>query len=621
MNLNILNPRKSLNKAFLKVKPNRSGIETFKNNLIYLIDNINENESEEFHKGLVSAFLKKTWYDPNNFVNTKGRNDLVIHNGKDAKSTVGVIIETKKPGKKVDMLQSGNINVKALQELVLYFLRERITLHNLEVKYLIATDIYQWFIFDAQIFEKAFAQNKWLVSQFLEFERKILSVTNTELFYTQVASRAIDEYRGDFTFTWFDIRDYEKPLRNNDKTDDNKLIALFKLLAPEHLLKLPFANDSNSLDRTFYTELLHIIGLTETKEGSKKVIRRNDPGKRNPGTLLENAISQLDNLDKISRLPKPGQFGENYQEQLFNVGLELVITWLNRILFLKLLEGQLISYHMGDKTYSFLNKDKIRDYDDLNRLFFSVLARKLDDRSEEVSRQFPKIPYLNSSLFEPTVMEHATLVISNLDNSHKLPILHSTVLKDVSGKRRNGELNSLEYFFEFLDAYDFSNEGSEEIQEENKTLINASVLGLIFEKINGYKDGSIFTPGFITMYMSRETIRRAVIQKFNEEKGWECQDFNDLYNKIEDLKEANQIINSLKICDPAVGSGHFLVSAMNEIISVKNDLKILSDREGKRCSVTFRGTKRANGCKRPFFMKSRQSLKTVCSEWILILIR
>ena len=69
-----------------------------------------------------------------------------------------------------------------------------------------------------------------------------------------------------------------------------------------------------------------------------------------------------------------------------------------------------------------------------------------------------------------------------------------------------------------MDAYDFASEGSEEIQEENKTLINASVLGLIFEKINGYKDGSFFTPGFITMYMSRETIRRAVVQKFNNLK-------------------------------------------------------------------------------------------------------
>ncbi|MDO8993249.1 MAG: type II restriction endonuclease, partial [Daejeonella sp.] len=91
-----------------------------------------------------------------------------------------------------------------------------------------------------------------------------------------------------------------------------------------------------------------------------------------------------------------------------------------------------------------------------------------------------------------------------------------------------------------------------------------------------------FTPGFITMYMCRETIRRAVVQKFNEVKGWDCKELTDLYNKIEDSKEANSIINGLKICDPAVGSGHFLVSALNEIIAIKADLNILLDREGRR---------------------------------------
>ncbi|HPF93697.1 MAG TPA: TaqI-like C-terminal specificity domain-containing protein, partial [Tenuifilaceae bacterium] len=89
-------------------------------------------------------------------------------------------------------------------------------------------------------------------------------------------------------------------------------------------------------------------------------------------------------------------------------------------------------------------------------------------------------------------------------------------------------------------------------------------------------------PGFITMYMCRETIRKAVVQKFNEAKGWNCESITALYNKIDDIEEANQIVDSLKICDPAVGSGHFLVSALNEIIAVKNDLRILRDRNGKR---------------------------------------
>ncbi|MGB4413422.1 MAG: Eco57I restriction-modification methylase domain-containing protein [Paludibacter sp.] len=585
MELKILNPRLSLNKAFLKVKPNRSEIELFKKNLIDLIDTIDEFESEEFHKNLVSDFLKNTYYGGNHFINTKDRKDLVIHNGATASSTVGVIIEAKKPTSKAEMLRPDNINVKALQELVYYYLKERITNKNTEIKHLIATNIYEWYIFDGHLFEKLFAQNKPLVKKFTDFEEGRSGGNKTEFFYNEIAAPAVAALPYEIIFTYFDIRDYDKPLRNNEKKDDNALIALYKLLSPEHLLKLPFANDSNSLDKGFYAELLHIIGLTETKEGGKKLIQRKGKGQRNSGSLIESAIVQLDNLDKLSRLEKPAQFGDTTDELLFNVALELSITWINRILFLKLLEAQLIKYHKGDKAYAFLNTDKIKGFDDLNTLFFQVLAKVPAERSEEVRQLFAQVPYLNSSLFEPTDIEHACLFISQLKDGY-LPVLSNSVIKDKTGKKRTGELPTVEYIFEFLNAYDFSSEGSEEIQEDNKRLINASVLGLIFEKINGYKDGSFFTPGFITMYMCRETIRRAVVQKFNETKGWNCKEFGELYNNIdtgtEARIEANTIINSLKICDPAVGSGHFLVSALNEIIAIKSELRILCDRDGQR---------------------------------------
>jgi tRNA1(Val) A37 N6-methylase TrmN6 len=593
MEIKELKPRKALNKAFLKVKPNRTEIEIFKTNLVQLLDRINDSESEEFHKNLVSDFLKKTYYDPNHFINTKGRNDLVIHNENVAASPVGVILEVKKPTNKSEMIKPlaagdgpeqmlSKVNVKAFHELVLYYLRERVTLKNVSVKHLVITNINEWFIFDAILFDRLFAQNKNLVKQFNDFEGGRLADTKTDFFYNQIAGPFIAAIQSNIEFTHFNLQDYQKPLRNADKEDDNQLIALFKLLSPEHLLKLPFANDSNSLDKRFYGELLHIIGLAETREGSKKLIERNQEAERNSGSILEDSIIQLDSLDKINRLEKPSRFGSTQEERLFNVALELSITWINRILFLKLLEAQLITYHKGDKSYSFLNSDKIQSYDDLNSLFFQVLARKFDERNADVKQAFEKVPYLNSSLFEPTEIEHATLFISNLRDDKIIPVYSSTVLKNEQGKKLSGNLSTLDYLFRFLDAYDFSSEGSEDIQEDNKTLINASVLGLIFEKINGYKDGSFFTPGFITMYMCRETIRKAIIQKFNEAKKWDCQSIEELYDKIDDRKEANDIVNSIRICDPAVGSGHFLVSALNEMIALKNDLKILQDRSGRR---------------------------------------
>lgn len=582
MNSTFLDPRKALNKAFLKIKPNRSHIELFKSNLITILDAINEKETEEFHKNLVIDFLKKTYYDPHYFVNTKGRNDLVIHNGKDAKTTVGVIVEVKSPSNKSEMISVDNLNGKALQELVLYYLRERITHKNTDLKQLVVTNIYEWFVFDAQHFNSLFAENKKLVKDFITFENGSSSSKKTDFFYKEIAKPFIDNIQQTIEFAYFDIRTYDAPLRNSDAQDDKLLIALFKLLSPEHLLKLSFANDSNSLDKNFYNELLHLIGLTETKEGGKKLIQRPQAGQRHAGSLLENAINQLDSLDKLSRLPNVKQYGDTHEERLFTVGLELCITWINRILFLKLLEAQLISYHKGDSSYAFLNKTILHDYDNLNALFFMVLAKKPEERNDRVKTVFAKVPYLNSSLFEPTDLEHQTVFISGLEDSIPLPFISATVIKDANGKKLTGERNAIDYFFDFLDAYDFASEGSEAIQEDNKTLINASVLGLIFEKINGYKDGSFYTPSFITMYMCKETIRRAVVQKFNETKGWNCENFDALYNKIDDTTEANAIINSVKICDPAVGSGHFLVSALNEMIALKHDLKVLVDREGKR---------------------------------------
>ncbi len=582
MNNSILTPRKSLNKAFLRLKPIRRDIEKFKKNFSNLLERINDSESEEFNKNLIADFLKNTYYSPDHFINTKGRNDLVIHKGKEATDSVGVIIEAKKPTNRTEMLKVDNLNTKAFHELILYFMRERINENNHDITHLIATNINEWFIFDEEIFDSYFAKNQGFVNQFQAFQNRELEGTKTEYFYQEIAAPWVEKIKDNLQFTYFDIRDYQQYLKGENKEEDKALIALFKILSPEHLLQLPFANDSNKLDTEFYTELLYIIGLTEVQQKGKKIIARNSQKDRLSGSLIENTINKLVSLSKFS----PLKWGKKYEDKLFEVALELVITWLNRILFLKLLEAQLINYQnkyeKGNYNYAFLHKSKIHNYHELNELFFEILAKKKELRNEDLRRIFEYIPYLNSSLFEPTELEKTTVFIKDIAEEN-LPIFSTTVLKDKEGKKRTGKLNSLIYLFEFLDSYDFSSEGSETIQEDNKTLINAAVLGLIFEKINGYKDGSFFTPGYITMSMCRETLRRAVVKKFNEVKGWNCQNFEQLYNyiKVPEYGEADKIINTIKICDPAVGSGHFLVSALNEIIAIKSELNILLDENGK----------------------------------------
>ena len=578
----------ALNKAFLKLKPSRSEINEFKANFKRLFTLVNDNESEEYNKNLISDFLKNTYYKQAYFMNTKERKDLVIRNGALPDNTAGVIIETKKFSNKSEMVTCENLNAKALQELVWYFLGERITQKNIDIKHLIITNVYEWFIFDAQIFEKLFAQNKTLVKHYTDFINGTALGNKTEHFYKEIAQPFIEKVKEELHYTYFNLKDFQSIIENDNSQDDNELIPLYKILSPQHLLKLPFVNDSNTLDKGFYAELLHIIGLAETKNGGQILIERPKEGERNEGTMLEETISKLDSLNKIKQLKNAAAYGETYEERLFNVALELNITWINRVLFLKLLEAQLIAYHKdNEQDYAFLNFNKIMEYDILERLFFEVLAKDYNDRSKEIAAAYPKIPYLNSSLFEPTELEHSTLLISNLPDDKTIPLLPTTVLKDTQGKKRTGSLKSLQYLLDFLDAYDFSSEGSVEIQEENKTLINAAVLGLIFEKINGYKDGSFFTPGIITMYMCEESLRKATVQKFNEIKGWHLNNFDELKDRIDPFnkearEEANAIINQIRICDPSVGSGHYLVSALNEFIAMKSDLKILQDEHKNR---------------------------------------
>jgi hypothetical protein len=579
--LQTIKPSKSLNKAYYKQSLSREQIELFKKELKNTFNHIDEKQDEEYHKNVIADLFKNVYCKEKYLVNVNKKEDLVIRLGNNTTDDVGVLLEFKKPTEKRDMVSAENANVKALQELVLYYLRQTVDHDNHKITNLVVTNIYEWFIFDGVWFEKNIFRNTKLKKEYLAFKT---SGHDTKYFYENVAAKYLAEFTEEIPCTYFNLKEYEKKITNDNKNDDDDLIDLYKILSPEHLLNKKFANDSNSLNTDFYNELLYIIGLEESKETAKKTIRRINEAERNDGSLIENTISKLKTKKYLGY-----EHNEETENQYYEIALELCITWLNRILFLKLLESQLIKYHRGDKeNYAFLTPEKIKDFDELEELFFEVLAEKTDERNPSIALKYKDIPYLNSSLFEMTDLEKNALSLSNLKDRLEFPVYKKSVLKKGT-KEEIKPKTSLKYLLEFLDAYNFASESNAKIQEENKSIINASVLGLIFEKINGYKDGSFFTPGFITMYMCRETIRKAVVEKFKTSFPY-CQDiteFTELKDKIDHTNkaqrlEANKLINDIKIVDPAVGSGHFLVSALNEMIAIKSDLQILSYANGDR---------------------------------------
>ncbi len=587
MILEMKTPEELLNKAHVGQTLANDSIELFRRNLSALCAHLQDGDREGHQKDHIRDFLKDTWYRKTNLVASQNTGDIDLAIYADlSTSVISVIIETKSSTNTTEMMSRQKPNAKALHEIILYYLREVFDKENYAIKYLIATNTNEWFVFDGAWFERNIRRNKSLEKGYKAFKR---DGHDSRYFYESIAKKWLDELEEPIPCCWFDLRDYhtlaQKPALT--EKDRKKLIALYKFLSPQHLLKLPIANDSNSLNNEFYSELLHIVGLEEVKEKGKKLIRRKAPERRNEGSLLENTINLLKVQQGLEGIKNLQEYGSDEEEQYFSAALELCITWLNRILFLKLLEGRLIAWHQGDTRFVFLNKERIKDFDDLQELFFEVLARQESERTNDIKNKFGNIPYLNSSLFEVSQLERCALQISSLKHRLTLPLFPATVLKNEAGKRRSGVDNTLFYLFDFLDSYDFASEGKALVKDVSKTIINASVLGLIFEKINGYRDGSFYTPGYITMYMSREAIRRAVVEKFRTSSclpGMQkLKDFDDLKDQLDasdrDVRKlANEVVNSLRVCDPAVGSGHFLVSALNELIVIKYELRILSYR-------------------------------------------
>ena len=595
MSIKFISPKKSVNSAFLKLPVPVEKMEDFKLSLKNLYSKRNAAQDEEYHKGEIWNFLRKI-FEPDYSVQVNRPIDLCVFNGNTASAKPAVIIEAKSPTNAAEMFSAEHPNVKSLQELVYYFMLEYVQSGNHEIKWLAITNFDEWYFFDVKDFIRYFGnKSKPIYDQFLKFKANQMSGNKTSDFYNEIAKPAIDDFLAscDINVVRFNLEDACKnviaspgsksginsakqsnaachPERSVSGVEGSKkLLPLFKFLSPETLLAKPFANDSNSLDRNFYAELLHIIGLEEVKEekGSKKVIRRKKPANRDKTSLLESAIYQLED-----DFPN--------KEECEAMALRLCITWVNRLLFLKLVESQILMYQKGDASYRFMSTDKIANFDELNIFFFKVLGKKIEDRDEDVLKRYPNVPYLNSSLFEPTEDEKH-LKIRGIPDA-QMEIWGKTVLKDERGKRAKGTLPNLDYIFKFLDAYNFASDAQGGVTSTSKTLINASVLGLIFEKINGYKDGSFFTPGFITDYMARDVLERTVVQKFNEKKSWKCENLEDVSDKIEDISEANEIVDDIRVADVAVGSGHFLVSALNRLLAIKSELNILCDADGKR---------------------------------------
>ncbi len=532
-------PLKDFIKKYNPQEPKEETIENFEKEINSLLENASKRNYEESQKSKINEFLKNTYgYECDIYEKV---DSAIYMDGK-----AWVLIEVKALNNRNEFPKDReNPLSKAFCQMVFYFLNA--IKNNNSLKHAIICNAHEFFLFDCKdlLFLK---EDKRITDFYKDCASKEGTDPSTKRFYSDLEEYLKKDFKGELRYTHFNL-----------SSDDPKEL-IYQVLSHEVLLKQKKTLDANTLNKDFYEELLYILGLEEQNEKGKILIKPS----RTKNSLSDALKKQYNNLD---------------DEEV----MALLIAWNNRILFLRLLESLLISFDHFKEP--FLTIENFKDFNALNTLFFEVLAKKNNERSlDKEDKILGKIPYLNSSLFDKTPLELKGHEIKWLDNK-SLEIYPKSILKKDKDYQEKEDFSLLEYLFTFLHAYDFTTTPKDIKDNKNTSesrLINPSVLGLVFEKLNGYKEGSFYTPSFITSYMCSESITPIVLDKFNATYQWDCENLKALREKIdrnfsnEKAKEYLNTLLTLRICDPAVGSGHFLVSALNEMVLIAYELGLIA---------------------------------------------
>ncbi|MFW9896511.1 MAG: Eco57I restriction-modification methylase domain-containing protein [Candidatus Thorarchaeota archaeon] len=225
-----------------------------------------------------------------------------------------------------------------------------------------------------------------------------------------------------------------------------------------------------------------------------------------------------------------------------------------RLIFIRILSEYGI---IKDDILNFLKNTKPEDfYNRINQLFFETLNTPLNLR-KNLPKIYEKIPFLNGDLFRK---------------------------KKIDSKGLRIQRESFVQAIQFLRTFNFKKE-YEDLENYYKidNTIDPEILGHILEKSIEDRKGSgvYYTPQVITEFMAKEIIetylKNEVLEflKKREDLQWKYIDnFKDIFDldKIILKKVYIQIIKPLKICDPAVGSGAFLLSCGNILFNIRKKI-------------------------------------------------
>ena len=244
--------------------------------------------------------------------------------------------------------------------------------------------------------------------------------------------------------------------------------------------------------------------------------------------------------------------------------------------------------------------------DILEFLFYDALNNS-EHTDDYYSRFKCRIPFLNGGLFEP---------LKNYDWKNTDILLPNDLFSNEETTKEGDTGNGI---LDIFDRYNFTVKEDEPLEKE--VAVDPEMLGKVFENLLEVKDrkskGTYYTPREIVHYMCQESLINYLFSALPVQAGIQKQDIEILVKHGESIVESekqtasqgketktysykmpsairresstiDEKLKSIRICDPAVGSGAFLVGMMNEIVKVRNVLTTYLKTKKERTAYHFK---------------------------------
>ena len=259
--------------------------------------------------------------------------------------------------------------------------------------------------------------------------------------------------------------------------------------------------------------------------------------------------------DAIEGIPED----ETEQQRLYTQRL------FNRLMFLRFIEKKGWLAYNGDRNYLRAlfdavgntplkgNEGGLEPENFLNDRLFWVFFRGLGnvtnllEESAEIVERRGDVPFLNGGLFE--MQKYDARYDVHIPNEKFAEIL------------------------KLFERYNFTVTESTPLDIE--VAVDPEMLGKVFEElVTGRHDtGSYYTPRPVVSFMCRESLKICLHNKTDETQ--EClQKFVDDGDatEIRNPEKMLQVLQTLRICDPACGSGAYLLGMMSELLRLREAL-------------------------------------------------